>query len=158
MGNSGAGKSWLAERIARHTGGAWTDLVHIFWLPGGYNMARPEQDAMAMAGNACASDAWVIEGIYGRLLGQVQANATALIWLCFDEDECIANINARGPRRGGTKASMDALVAWCGSYRSRDGSSSFTAHSVIFDSFASAKLRLSGRDEVARFMATIGYG
>lgn len=46
IGNSGSGKSWLAERIANRLGSVYVDLDLIHWLPGGYNAARPMDEAV----------------------------------------------------------------------------------------------------------------
>lgn len=155
MGNSGSGKSWLAERLAASRGAPWVDLDHIFWEPGGYNVAREKAHASAMLGAAAAQPCWVIEGIYGALLRQAQARAGALVWLCIDEAECAANIAQRGVRRGGNAESLAALIAWTTSYRSRDGSSSFGAHQALFDGFTGAKVCLSSRNAMAAFAATL---
>src|SRR5262249_55856613 len=91
LGNSGSGKSWLAERIASRLDASCVDLDLIHWLPGGYNVAREREEAIQLVRQAAQSDRWVIEGIYGSLVSEVQANATALLWLCLDEAECVAN-------------------------------------------------------------------
>lgn len=39
IGNSGSGKSWLAERLANQLDAQWIDLNAIHWEPDGYNMA-----------------------------------------------------------------------------------------------------------------------
>ncbi|WP_426104885.1 adenylate kinase [Massilia sp. TSP1-1-2] len=154
MGNSGSGKSWLAARIAAELGAPWIDLDHLFWEPGGYNIARDKTLTHAMLDAACAQPSWVVEGIYGSLLTRAQPRSDTLLWLCVDEAECIANITRRGPRRGGSVATMAALTAWAASYRSRDGSSGFAAHQALFDGYAGAKVRLSNRSDIAAFLAT----
>ena len=155
MGNSGSGKSWLAERIAASIGAPWVDLDHIFWEPGGYNVARDKTHANTLLYAAAAQPCWVIEGIYGSLLRQAQPRASALVWLCLDQAECGANIAQRGLRRGGTAQTMAGLLAWTASYRSREGSSSFGAHQALFDGFTGAKVCLSSRTEIAALLATL---
>jgi hypothetical protein len=39
LGNSGAGKSWLAERLSHHLAFPPIDLDEIYWEPGGYKTA-----------------------------------------------------------------------------------------------------------------------
>ena len=152
IGNSGSGKSWLSERIANHLNAAWVDLDLIHWHPGGYDVARPREDAIQLARKAADAERWVIEGIYGRLVGEVQSNATALVWLCLDEAECMVNIQQRGIRRGGSEESFAALLRWAETYRVREGSSSYAAHEVIFNSFARAKKCLRDRNEITNFV------
>jgi adenylate kinase family enzyme len=151
IGNSGAGKSWLSERLANRLQADWIDLDQIHWQPGGYNVARDRKDAIRMAQKAAEADRWVIEGIYGWLISPIQSTATALIWLCIDDAECSANILRRGVRGGGSNDTFAELLRWTETYRVRRGSSSYNAHERIFNSFAGAKKRLSNRDEVTRF-------
>ena len=152
IGNSGSGKSWLAERVAANLSVPWVDLDLIHWEPGGYDIARNSEQAMALAKRAAALDRWVIEGIYGWLVREVESNATALVWLCIDEAECVANIRNRGVRRGGSEGSFNALLQWAETYRTRKGSSSYSAHEAIFDNFFGPKRCLRDKSEVTAFV------
>ncbi|RKP44585.1 adenylate kinase [Trinickia fusca] len=156
VGNSGAGKSWLSERIADSLNGTWIDLDLIHWQPGGFNVARQREEAIRLAREAANHDRWVIEGIYGWLIAEIQSGATALIWLDLSEAECTNNIRQRGIRRDGNDESFAALLHWAETYRSRDGSSSYTAHARIFHEFAGQKQRLCSRDEIACFASLLG--
>ncbi|AKM04880.1 adenylate kinase [Burkholderia pyrrocinia] len=151
IGNSGSGKSWLAERIAAYIGAACIDLDPIHWLPGGYNAARERADAIRLVRQAAGADRWVIEGIYGWLVDEVKRDASALIWLCIDEAECVANIRHRGIRRGGSAEVFAALQDWAATYRSRSGSSSHAGHEAMFNRFAGDRIMLRSRDDVTRF-------
>ncbi|WP_230958549.1 adenylate kinase [Burkholderia territorii] len=152
IGNSGSGKSWLAERVADRSGAAYVDLDLIHWLPGGYGVPRERADAIRLVQRAAQADRWVIEGIYGSLVNEVLANASALVWLCIDEAECVANIRRRGIRRDGSPEAFDALLEWAATYRSRTGSSSYGAHRTIFEQFRGGKETLGSRDAVAEFV------
>lgn len=151
IGNSGSGKSWLAERIAKCIAAPWVDLDVIHWEPGGYNTARSPEFAIDLTKDAAARHRWVIEGIYGWLVRVAEPNATALVWLCIDETECTANIRHRGIRCGGNEESFNALLRWTDTYRTREGSSSFSAHKAIFDNFPGVKACLRSRNEVTAF-------
>ncbi|AWV03838.1 adenylate kinase [Burkholderia sp. JP2-270] len=155
IGNSGSGKSWLAERIAVHSGAAYVDLDLIHWLPGGYDVARERSEAIRLVQLAAEADRWVIEGIYGWLVNEVLADASALFWLCLDESECVANIRRRGVRRNGSLEAFDALQEWTTTYRSRTGSSSYVAHRTIFDRFSGDKKILLSRDAVTEFVGQL---
>lgn len=152
VGNSGSGKSWLAERIASRLGALHVDLDSIHWLPGGYNAPRERSEALHLLGEAAKADRWVIEGIYGSLINEVRNDSTALIWLCPDEAECVENIRQRGIRRGGDAVSFAALLDWASTYKSRQGAGSFLGHQKLFDEYGADKLVLRSRDDVMAFV------
>jgi hypothetical protein len=152
VGNSGSGKSWLAERIAGHLDAPSIDLDLVHWLPGGYNVPRERDEAIRMVRQATSADRWVVEGIYGSLISGIISDATALVWLCLDEAECVKNIRQRGVRRNGTPESLVALLGWAASYRSRHGSSSYTGHAAVFEKFAGEKTILQSRSDVRAFV------
>ena len=152
VGNSGSGKSWLAERIANRMGSPCIDLDSIHWLPGGYNVARERNEALQLLRDAAKADRWVIEGIYGSLVNEIRTESTALIWLCLDEAECVENIRQRGIRRGGDAASFAALLDWASTYRSRQGPSSYIGHQKLFDDYGADKRVLRSRNAVTAFL------
>lgn len=155
IGNSGSGKSWLSERLADSLNATWTDLDLIHWHPGGFNVARQRDEAIQLAREAANADRWVIEGIYGWLVAEIQSDATALIWLDLAETECTDNIRKRGIRRDGSDESFNALLRWAETYRTRAGSSSYTAHARIFHEFTGTKRRLGSRAEIAGFVSLL---
>jgi adenylate kinase family enzyme len=152
VGNSGSGKSWLAQRIANCLGSRSVDLDLIHWLPGGYNVPRERNEAIQLLRDAAKADGWVIEGIYGSLVNEIRDDSTGLIWLCLDEAECVENIRQRGIRRGGDAVSFAALLDWALTYRSRQGPSSYVGHQKLFDEYTADKLVLRSRDDVMAFV------
>jgi len=148
IGNSGSGKSWLAERLAKNNGGACIDLDSVNWLGSGYNRARERSEAIELTKAAASQERWVIEGIYGWLVDEVMSRATALIWLRLSEEECLTNIKSRGRRGNASEQSFADLLEWADTYRIRTGSSAFNAHQRIFDGFPGQKIILLNRDEV----------
>lgn len=155
IGNTGSGKSWLAERLAQHHRATWVDLDTIHWLPGRYDAARERDDAIELALAQADANAWVIEGIYGWLIEAIQDKATALIWLRLNEAECTENLAQRAPRRDGTQQAQAKLTGWVKSYKIRTGSSSYASHARIFDDFPGAKTCLDSRADVTRFMESL---
>jgi adenylate kinase family enzyme len=155
VGNSGSGKSWLAERLAEGLGTVAIDLDAIHWVPGGYNTRQDPDLAKSMVRDQASKDRWIIEGVYGWLPYEALPSATALIWLDLPQAECIENIRARGLRQGGDEASFKALIAWAGEYRIRDNANSFTGHSRLFELFEGGKLHLRSRAEMADFLQTL---
>jgi len=152
VGNSGSGKSWLAEQLAKITGTSAVDLDSIHWMPDGYGTRRDADIAKEMVRDRASTDRWIIEGVYGWLAQEALPSATAFIWLDLPEAECIENIRKRGLRRGGNEASFEALLVWAGEYRIRENANSYTRHAQLFESYRGTKLRLQSRVEIAKFL------
>lgn len=155
IGNSGSGKSWLAERLAGRLQVPWVDLDALHWLSDEDSIARPRAEALGMARVAASEERWVIEGVYGWLVSELIHRATALIWLCVEDEECVANIRQRETKRDEQDELLIALLDWAGSYRMRDGSSGFAAHQRLFSGFTGSRLQLVNRWEITDFMNTL---
>lgn len=150
IGNSGSGKSTLAERLGAALDRPVHDLDLVHWHPDGRK--RDEDEAKARVAGIAATDAWIIEGVYGWLSEVALVRATLLIWLDIPWEACRYGLLARGLRRGMTLDDQRDLLAWAQDYRTRTTSSSFTGHQRIYDAFAGEKVRLRTRDEVAAFV------
>ncbi len=150
IGNSGSGKSTLAERLGTALNRPVHDLDLVHWHPDGRK--RDEDEAKARVAGIAATDAWIIEGVYGWLSEVALVRATLLIWLDIPWEACRYGLLARGLRRGMTLDDQRDLLAWAQDYRTRTTSSSFTGHQRIYDAFAGEKVRLRTRDEVAAFV------
>ncbi len=79
IGNSGSGKSTLAECLGTALSVPVHDLDLVHWHPDG--VKRDEDEARERVAGIAASDAWIIEGVYGWLSQVALARATLLIWL-----------------------------------------------------------------------------
>jgi adenylate kinase family enzyme len=156
VGNGGSGKSWLAERLAVALSTSAVDLDEIHWLPGGFNARREPTSAIEMVRTKAAEDQWVLEGVYGWLANEALPRATALIWLDVPIEECIANVKARGLRRGGDEAAFMALVDWVGDYAVRTNANSRVAHERAFDTFAGHRAKIASRTEMAALLNSVG--
>lgn len=155
IGNSGSGKSWLAKRMAEHLQAPWTDLDLIRWVSDEHSIARPRNEALGMARVAASEERWVIEGVYGWMVSELVEQATALIWLCLEDEDCVNNIRQREARRDEKEELLIALLDWAGSYRTRQGSSGFAAHQRLFEGFSGSKRQLMNRAEVSAFVSTV---
>jgi adenylate kinase family enzyme len=153
IGNSGSGKSWLAQRLAEQMRAPWTDLDLIHWLSDEHSIARPRAEALAMARIAASKERWVIEGVYGWIVSELLPRATALIWLTVDDETCIANIRQREAKRDEKDEMLIALLEWAGSYRLRVHSSGFAAHQRLFEGFGGSKIQLMDGAEVTAFVS-----
>ncbi|WP_085714636.1 adenylate kinase [Pseudomonas sp. B28(2017)] len=148
IGNSGSGKSWLAQRLAKQLHAPWTDLDQIHWLSDEHSIPRPRNEAMGMARRAASEELWVIEGVYGWIISEILHRATALIWLRIDDVDCSANICQRETN---DDERLTALLEWADSYRTRDDSSGFAAHQRLFEGFAGSRIQLMDRKEITDF-------
>jgi adenylate kinase family enzyme len=152
IGNSGAGKSWLARHLAKRRHVPWIDLDRIHWISDEHSIARPRNEALEIARVAASEEHWVIEGVYGWIISELLPRATALIWLSLGDDDCVAQIRQREARRGANDELLIALLDWAGSYRRRDGSSGFKAHQRLFQGYSGSKLQLTSRAEITAFI------
>ncbi|MBD0681386.1 AAA family ATPase [Pseudomonas sp. PSB11] len=148
IGNSGSGKSWLAQRLAERLQVPWTDLDRTHWLSDEHSIARPRAEALAMARVAAEQERWVIEGVYGWIASELLPRTTTLIWLSVADEVCVANIRQREIN---DDERLIALLEWAGSYRQRDDSSGYTAHQRLFEGFTGTKMRLTDRTEITVF-------
>ena len=112
IGNSGAGKSALAESLADLILVPVIDLDLLNWEGDDYGRKRDEDDARRMTLEVSAQPLWIIEGVYGWLAEVALPRATALIWLDFPWINCRAGLLARGPRRGATDQDTLELLKW----------------------------------------------
>ncbi|MDP3194247.1 hypothetical protein [Tabrizicola sp.] len=149
LGNGGSGKSWLAERLAEQLSSRAIDLDLVHWLPGGFNDRRDPDEARAAVRQLAMEDRWIIEGVYGWLAREALPRASALILLDIPDDECVANVQSRGLRRGGDEAAHNALVEWLREYRTRTNSNGFQAHMDLHSGFAGGKVILRSRADLA---------
>ncbi|VVQ17992.1 hypothetical protein PS934_04580 [Pseudomonas fluorescens] len=152
IGNSGSGKSWLAQRLAEQLHLPWTDLDRIHWLSDEHSIPRPRNEALGMAHGVASEERWVIEGVYGWIVSEILHRATALIWLCVDDEDCVANIRQRETQ---DDERLVALLEWAGSYRTRDDSSGFAAHQRLFEGFTDSKTRLMDQAEITDFFGAM---
>lgn len=150
IGNSGAGKSWLAERLAAQLKAPWIDLDRIHWLSDEHSIARPYAAALGIARVAADEKQWVIEGVYGWIVSELIHRATALIWLCVDDESCVANIRQREQRPDDDEL-LIALLEWAANYRMREDASGFAAHRQLFAAFNGSKIKLMDRGEISAF-------
>ncbi|VVN42208.1 adenylate kinase [Pseudomonas fluorescens] len=152
IGNSGSGKSWLAQRLSERLHLPWTDLDRIHWLSDEHSIPRSRTEALTMARIAAEQERWVIEGVYGWIASELLPRATALIWLSVGDEECMANIRQRETQ---DDERLVAMLEWAGSYRMRDDSSGFAAHWRLFEEFRGTKILLVDRAEITEFFSAI---
>jgi adenylate kinase family enzyme len=135
IGNSGSGKSRLAEGLGALIGAPVFDLDLIRWNDNGFGAKQDEDVAVQKVANLAATERWVIEGVYGWLAEVALPRATALIWLDIPWEVCREGLLARGQRRGRTEADFSELLNWAEAYWDRHAPTSFQAHQRLFEDF-----------------------
>ena len=155
IGNSGAGKSALAESLAALVHVPVIDLDLLNWEGDDYGRKRDEDAARRMTLEVSTQPLWIIEGVYGWLAEVALPRATALIWLDFPWSLCRAGLLARSPRRGATDQDTVELLKWAETYWNRQTPSSFAGHSRMFANFPSTKFRLETREQATILVADL---
>ena len=155
IGNSGAGKSALAESLSALVHVPVIDLDLLNWEGDEYGRKRDDDAARRMTLDVSAQPRWIIEGVYGWLAESALPRATALIWLDFQWSLCHAGLLARGPRRGATDQDGAELLKWAETYWNRQTSSSFAGHSRMFTNFPRTKFRLENREQATLLLADL---
>ena len=150
FGNSGAGKSFHAQRLARRHALAHLDLDTLVWEPGAPAVPRPAGAARRDLDAFIARHAaWAIEGCYGELIEAAAPYSTELLWLDPPLAVCLARAHERPwePQKYPTpeaQAQMRAVLAdWVAGYDRRDDDWSRRAHQRVFDAYAGPKRRVT---------------
>ena len=78
IGNSGSGKTYLAQRLSDYYGYPVIHLDALFWEPGGFNVKRPKEIVYAKIATLVHGENWICEGVFGELAQAFLANADHL--------------------------------------------------------------------------------
>ena len=98
LGCPGSGKSHLARRLHEKTGIPLYPLDRIWWRPDRTHVSRPEFDERL--GEILRTDAWILDGDYSRTYEVRMAACDTVLFLDYDEAQCIEGITERvGTRR-----------------------------------------------------------
>jgi adenylate kinase family enzyme len=99
VGSSGAGKSWLASRLATALRVSYVELDAIHHGPGW--KALPAGEMRHQLDALCLPDgAWVADGNYGNKGGEVvRARADTVLWLDFSRQAVMRQLSLRTARR-----------------------------------------------------------
>ena len=93
VGNSGAGKSVLAARLARRLGVPHVELDAMFHLRGWTEL--PEADFRAQVALVTSGDGWVVDGNYAAVRDIVWDAADTVVWLAFPRRLVMARVIRR---------------------------------------------------------------
>ena len=81
VGTSCSGKTTLARQLSGVLGAPHVELDGIHWMTGWRE--RPVDEVRRMAGEAAASERWVMDGNYSAVRDIVWGRATAVVWLNY---------------------------------------------------------------------------
>ena len=113
LGPSGSGKSTLAQAIGDARGLPVVHLDQYRHLEGTQWELRPDEEFAQLHDDAVATERWVIDGSYSKLMPQRLARATGVILLDISTARSLARYVRRtltpGPRAGGLEGTRDTL-------------------------------------------------
>lgn len=93
IGNSGAGKSTFATRLAARTSHRLIHLDQEFWLPG---WQLPKREAWrAKVASLAAEPRWIMEGNFSSSLDLRLPRANAVVWFDYSRFVCLARVLKR---------------------------------------------------------------
>jgi adenylate kinase family enzyme len=148
IGNSGSGKTSLANRLATHGEVSVIHLDELFWQPGGFDTKREAAEVASLIASARETSGWVVEGVFGELAAPFLPDAQILIWLDLDWAICEQRLRLRGSKskahmaRPQSEAGLAKLLEWASTYQSRDDARSFSGHLALFNAFKGRKARI----------------
>jgi adenylate kinase family enzyme len=157
IGNSGSGKSHLAELLSRIYSVPIIYLDRLFWMPGGFNEKRSEDEVRNEIEQKRKDNSWIVEGVFGELAGLFLPRAQALIYLDVNWAVCHASLMARGSCSSRQLAPVKAeenfenLLLWAEQYWTRTDWRSRIGHLRLFDDFTGLKFKFTTRAEVDEF-------
>lgn len=157
IGNSGSGKTYMAERLAA----ADTKVIHLddlFWEPGGFDKKRPPEEVNRLIVDSKTNDQWIVEGVFGELAEQYFDVATTLIWLDMPWELCRSRLESRGSEskkhlnRVQSEEGLRRLLEWASQYYYRTDKRSQRGHRSLFDLYAGEKVRLKSTYEMDHYI------
>lgn len=156
IGNSGSGKTFLAQKLAAVLNLPVTHLDRLFWESESCLLKRSKEIVHQEIAELTEQPKWIVEGVFGELANIGIYNADTLIFLNKDWDECSQALELRGSKNA-SEESFKELLNWAGLYWDRKSSSSFEFHKIIFDQFAGTKLELRSREEVEQWLSNLAH-
>jgi len=157
-GNSGSGKTYLSNLIGNKVGVSPISLDNLFWLPGGYNHKRSEENLSSLVESIKNKQEWIVEGVFGSLVEQFLSQATLLIYLDLPWVVCHKNLLSRGSESSKqlepaqAEINFEKLLVWAECYYSRDTENSCSYHRSLFESAQCKKVIIKDRSSFDVFL------
>lgn len=154
IGNSGSGKTHLANNLGSILFIQVHHLDGLFWKAGGFSQKRSNRAVNSEIRLLRETSEWIVEGVFGELAEQFVEKADWLLWLNMDWEYCERNLLARGSESSKQVDSEQAeenfqnLLTWASNYWERDGFRSYSGHKSLFVDFSGSKMKIMSRQEV----------
>jgi len=148
IGNSGSGKTTLATKLSVESEVPYYELDEIMWIPGECSQKRTVAERNRIVTEILKNESWIVEGVFGDLAELFVDFADELIWLDKTKEECLSNLDKRGPSYNKIVNSDEAeksfleLKEWASKYWERSGSCCVEFHKNLYQNFKRDKKRL----------------
>ena len=158
IGNSGSGKTYLAQSLRDHFGYPIVHLDALFWEPGGFNVKRPQATVSAEIATLTQHKSWIVEGVFGELAQEFLPNADTLLWLALDQESCLNSLRQRGSEsakqldKQSAEENFQKLLTWAAAYWQREDLRSYCGHQRLYEHFNGKKVCLQTRRAVNDFV------
>lgn len=168
VGCSGAGKTTLSRRLARHLGYRHVELDALYHQPDWQPL--PDEEFQRATHEALQGDGWVVEGNYSLVRPQVRERSDMVIWLDLPRREVMRQVIWRTLRRLATRETLwnGNRERWSNLFKLNPHASilawSWTRHPVYRQRYAEEMrnappscqyLRLDSRQAINRFLASL---
>jgi len=158
VGNSGSGKTWLANNLAKVYGCQVIHLDHIFWESGGFDKKRSPEIVTEMIVESKKGESWIAEGVFGDLAEKFVERAQSFVWLDMDWPICRDRLLKRGSEskyhmgRKESEEGLRDLLEWASLYYKRKNTRSYEGHKKLINDFHGEKIFLSSESDVVNFV------
>lgn len=158
IGNSGSGKTWLAQQLSSTIDGDVFHLDDFFWEPGGFNKKRSLEKIEFLIQQSKDSTSWIAEGVFGELASYYFDTAELLVWLDISWSICKKRLIKRGSEskrhlnREQSEKGLKMLCEWASQYNDRKDLRSYQGHKAMFTKFLRKKVYLNSENDVNTFI------
>ena len=155
IGNSGSGKTWLANQLATCASATVIHLDELFWEPGSLDRKRSKDEVLALIETSKLTPSWIVEGVFGELAELYLPEADALVWLDLDWFTCKARLQRRETNMAiaQSEAGLARLLEWAAAYYRRSDKRSIEGHRDLFERFTGIRIHLRSEDASTAFIA-----
>ena len=160
IGNSGSGKTWLANNLSSIYLAPIVHFDEIFWKPGGFDQKREPSEVLSLIDESKKTPSWVAEGVFGKIAEHYIENTDTFIWLDMPLGTCVERLKIRGSEskkhmnRVQSEQGLKELIEWASHYHDRKNLNSYSGHRKLFSNFSKKKFRLCNENDVSEFLKT----